>query len=314
MNDAQTGTIVKKQSMKEYLSSPAIRTRINDLLKDRAPQFIVTISSMVSNDAKLASCEPASLFVAALTITALDLPMNNNLGFAWIIPYKQKDGTFLAQAQLGYKAFIQLAMRSNQFKTLNVSEVKQGECKGINRLSGELELEWNNDSEKRNKLPTMGFVAYMRLLNGFEKSLYMTVQEAKDHGLKYSQNYKKYNSGLWAEDFDAMAKKTVLKLLLSKYAPMSTDMAKAQEIDQAVIVDDKVKYLDNHKQTPAEISEEKERQRLIKYIAGCKTVADLEKCKTSCVTNELAELYQEKEKTLIVSTSEPKTPAGKENV
>lgn len=291
MNDSQL-------AIKEYLRRADVRGRVEALLKGRASQFMITLTSMVNNNAALSICEPASLFTAALTIVALDLPVNNNLGFAWIIPYKAKDGKTYAQAQLGYKAFVQLAMRSKEFKTLNVSDVREGEYKGINRLSGELDLKWEQDEVKRNKLPIVGYVAYMRLKNGFEKSFWMTVEEARLHGEKYSQNFKKYGSGMWKDEFDAMAKKTVIKLMLSKYAPMSTDMARAQEIDQAVLVDEKTSYIDNQKESPEEISEEKERQRLIKYIGSVSTVSELEVCKSSCNTDELVELYQSKEKEL----------------
>lgn len=309
-------------SIKQYIEQPKVRERIEQLLQNRASQFIITLSSMVNTNEKLQECEPASLFTAALTIVALDLPVNNNLGFAWIIPYKdRKSGKTYAQAQLGYKAFIQLAMRSDKFKTLNVSDVRQGEYKGLDRLSGELSLEWVDDTEARNKLPVIGYVAYMKLKNGFEKSYWMTAQEARSHGQKYSANFKKYNSGMWADEFDAMAKKTVIKLMLSKYAPMSTDMAKAQEVDQAVLLDDKTKYLDNQKESAQDISEEKERQRLIKYIKNCKSIKSLEMCKSSCTTDELAEMYSEKEKKLLekqpvpppvspVNSSGSQAPAG----
>lgn len=304
-------------TIKEYIQAPNVKARIEELLKNRASQFIITLSSMVNNDVKLQECEPASLFTAALTIVGLDLPVNNNLGFAWIIPYKSKDGKTYAQAQLGYKAFIQLAMRSDKFKTLNVSDVRQGEYKGMDRLTGEINLEWEQDEEKRSKLPVVGFVAYMKLHNGFEKSMYMTATDARAHGQRYSANFRKYNSGMWKDDFDAMAKKTVIKLMLSKYAPMSTDMARAQEVDQSVIIDEKTKYLDNPKESAQDISEEKERQRVIKYIKNCRSLKSLEMCKSSCTTNELAELYIEKENKLKaketpapVNSSGSQAPAG----
>lgn len=289
----------QKLSLKQYIEQPNVKNRVEQLLGNRASQFILTLSSMVSNNEKLQVCEPASLFTAALTVTALDLPVNNNLGYAWIIPYKAKDGKTYAQAQLGYKAFIQLAMRSDKFKTLNVSDVRQGEYKGLDRLSGELNLEWVNDEAVRVKLPVIGYVAYMKLKNGFEKSYWMTADEARAHGQKYSAQFRKYKSGLWKDEFDSMARKTVIKLMLSKYAPLSTDMAKAQEVDQAVLMDEKTKYIDNQKESAQDVSEEKERKRLLAHIRNCKTLKSLEQCKSSCVTEETVEAYQEKEKKLI---------------
>lgn len=294
----------KQLSIKQYIEQPNVKARVQELLKDRASQFMITINSMVSNDAKLQECEPASLFTSALTIVALDLPVNNNLGFAWIIPYKAKDGKTYAQAQLGYKAFIQLAQRSRQFKTINVSDVRQGEIKSIDRLSGDIDFEWQQDDEKRNKLPIIGYVAYMKLNSGFEKSFYMTAAEARAHGTKYSANYRKYKSGMWADEFDAMAKKTVVKLLLSKYAPMSTEMAKAQTIDQAVLIDEKTEYVDNQKLSAEETAEEKEINRIKKYIKAARTLKGLEVCKNSCTTDELIELYKEKEAKLLEKQNE----------
>lgn len=290
----------KQLTIKQYIEKPEINQRIQQLLKDRSSQFMITLTSMVNNDPKLQECEPSSLFTAALTVVGMDLPVNNNLGFAWIIPYKDtKSGVTYAQAQLGYKAFIQLAMRSNQFKTLNVSDVREGEYKGMNRLTGEVDIEWESDDLKRNKLKIVGYIAYMRLLNGFEKSLYMTAVEAKAHGTKYSANYRKYNSGMWANEFDAMARKTVIKLLLSKYAPMNVEMAKAQEIDQAVVESDNLRYIDNEDQSIEELAEEKERKRIIEHIEKSTTIKELELCKKACDTNELAELYLDKEKKLL---------------
>lgn len=281
-------------SIKEYIQNKNVQERISVLLKERASQFIITITSMVNNDEKLAVCEPKSLVFAALTITAMDLPVNNNLGFAWIIPYKDtKSGKTYAQVQLGYKGFIQLSMRSNQFKTINASDVRDGEYKGINRLSGDIKFKWID--KDREKLKIIGFVAYFKLLNGFSKSIYMTAEELKGWGLKYSQVFKKYNTGQWANDFEAMARKTVIKQLLSKYAPMSTTMAKAVQTDQAIIEgEDQMRYLDNEKQTAEEISAEKEKKRIIIFIENAQTPEELENCEESCDTDELKALYDAK--------------------
>lgn len=286
-------------TLKQYVEQPNVRARVEQLLKSRSSQFMITLSSMVNNDLKLQECEPASLFTAALTIVALDLPVNNNLGFAWIIPYKdRKSGKTYAQAQLGYKSFIQLAMRSDKFKTLNVSDVREGEYQGIDRLSGDISFSWNNDEVKRTALPVVGYVAYMKLKNGFEKSFYMSAQEARKHGETYSAELRKYGTGMWANNFDAMAKKTVLKLMLAKYAPMSTDMARAQEVDQAVLLDEKTTYVDNQKESAQDVAEESERKRVIAHIKNCRTIKSLEVCRPACTTDELVQLYQEKEQKL----------------
>ena len=287
-------------TIKQYIEQPAVKERVEQLLKDRASQFIITLSAMVNSNQKLAECEPSSLFTAALTIVALDLPVNNNLGYAWIIPYKDnKDNKTYAQAQIGYKAFIQLAMRSQEFKTLNVSDVRESEYQGMNRLTGEIKFDWVDDELAREKLKVVGYVAYFQLKNGFEKSLYMDVAKIDTHAKRYSQNFRKYNTGLWKDDFDAMAKKTVIKLLLSKYAPLSTDMARAVEVDQSVEVNEKVSYIDNQKQTAQDISKEKERQRVMKHIKNARTLEILEQCKDACIDEELQNLYLDKEAKLL---------------
>lgn len=287
-------------TIKQYIEQPKVKERVEQLLKNRASQFIITLSSMVNSNEKLAACEPTSLFTAALTIVALDLPVNNNLGYAWIIPYKDNStGLTHAQAQIGYKAFIQLAMRSQEFKTLNVTDVRDGEYQGINRLTGEIRFAWNDDELERAKLKVVGYVAYFQLKNGFEKTLYMSTEEIKTHAMRYSANFKKYNTGLWKDDFDAMAKKTVIKLLLSRFAPLSTDMQKAVEIDQSVLTDDNTKYIDNQKQTAQDISKDKETQRVITHIKNARKLEVLEQCKDACITDELTNLYKEKEEKLL---------------
>ena len=287
----------KSITVKQYLSSKAVKVSIKNLLQDRASQFIVSISSMISNNEKLATCEPKSLVSAALTATALDLPINQNLGYIFIIPYKdRKTGITYAQAQFGYKAFIQLAMRSNQFKTINVTDVREGEIADIDRLSGKMIFSWVND--KRDSLPIVGFVAYMELTNGFEKSLYMTSEELKQHGIKFSQNYKK-GYGLWKDDFNVMAKKTVIKLLLSKYAPMTSALATAQEADQAIIQDSDYKYIDNLELLPKDEGEAKEKERIERFIQTATTVKELEEAKIAVYDfddKNLIKLYVDKRK------------------
>jgi recombination protein RecT len=200
----------------------------------------------------LNNCKPESVVSAALIAASMDLPINQNLGFAYLIPYKNKDGE-VCQFQMGYKGFIQLAQRSGFYKTINASEVKEGEIVGFNRLSGEIEFNWIENEAEREKAKAVGYVAYFRLLNGFEKSLYMTVDELNAHAKKYSKNFAKYNSGLWADDFDSMAKKTVLKLLISKFGPLNTQLQKAIAEDQTVDGE----YEDNPTRKP-ELSEAQE--------------------------------------------------------
>ena len=226
-------------SIAQYVRQDAVSKRLNELLGKRSPQFVTSLVSAVNANTMLANCKPESVLTAALTAASLDLPINQNLGFAYLIPYKNKSGE-VCQFRMGYKGFIQLAQRSGYYKTINATDVREGEMTGFDRLSGELTFEWLNDSE-RNEAKVVGYVAYFQLLNGFEKSLFMTTDELEKHAKKYSKNYAKYKSGLWADNFDSMAKKTVLKLLISKFGPLNTQLEDAIQKDQTA--DDE--YIDN---------------------------------------------------------------------
>lgn len=185
---------------------------------------------------------------AGIKATSLDLPLDSNLGFAYVIPFKNnKENKTEAQFQLGYKGFIQLAIRSGQFKTINVTEVREGELVAFDMLTGEIQFK---ALPNREELKVIGYAAYFRLTNGFEKTLYATVESIEKHAGRYSQTYASKNdyvrkSSKWTTDFDAMAKKTAIKLLLSKYAPLSVEMQNAITSDQAVITNDGNKYVDN---------------------------------------------------------------------
>jgi recombination protein RecT len=182
-----------------------------------------------------------TIISAAAVAASLDLPVNPSLGFAHIVPYKDnKEGRVIAQFQLGWRGFNQLAMRSGQYKTMNVTQVYEGELIKYNRITGDMEF----NLEGKTSDVVVGYVAYFKLLNGFEKYWYMTKEEAQKHGKRYS---KSYESGQWTKDFDAMAKKTVIKMLLSKFGILSIEMQKAIETDQAVIKEDGTpEYIDSN--------------------------------------------------------------------
>jgi recombination protein RecT len=264
-------------TVKNLFGKDEVRNKFQEMLGKRAPSFITSVLQIVASNALLAKADPHSVYHSAAVAATLDLPLNNNLGFAAIVPYNQKqpDGSYkqVAQFQMQYKGFIQLAQRSGQFATINATDVRQGEIKSQDKLTGSIDFEWIQDEEQRLKLPIIGFVSYMRLLNGFEKSNYMSLAKLKEHGLKYSQSFKK-GYGLWQDNFDAMALKTVLKLLLSKYAPLSVDIQRAVVLDQAVINNEDatdITYADNEQ---AEIDKESERIALM--IGDAKTVEELE--------------------------------------
>lgn len=222
------------------LTNEKTQKYLTEVLGAKKSSFVNNLVALVSNNVKLQECEPTTIMFAGLKATALDLPLDPNLGYAYVIPFRDnKANVTLAQFQIGAKGFVQLSMRSGQFRTLNVSDVREGEIKSIDRLSGEITFDWKDDS--RNNLPIVGYVAYIKLINGFEKSLYMTSDEIAKHGQKYSKTYR---NGVWQDNFGAMAEKTVLKRLLSKYAPLSVEMQQAVKSDQAIITEDGEKYID----------------------------------------------------------------------
>lgn len=231
------------------IASEQTQNYLQQVLHERKSSFVNNITALVSNSANLQECVPMSLVYAGLKATALDLPLDPNLGFAYVIPFKNnKKGVTEAQFQIGYKGFIQLAIRSGQFLLINVTDIREGELKGEDILTGEMSFSRVPDRESK---PVVGYAAFFKLTNGFSKTMYMTVGEVKAHAGRYSQTYSSKNEYIrkaskWATDFDAMAKKTVLKLLLSKYAPLSVEMQNAIQNDQAVIDDQgEAQYLDN---------------------------------------------------------------------
>lgn len=221
----------KSNTVSALLSNEKTKHRLDEILGKRSSTFATSVLQIVNSNSSLQKCDPQSILNAALVATTLDLPINNQLGLAYIVPYGNQ-----ATIQLGYRAYIQLAQRSGQFKTINVTEVKEGEVLNNDRLTGEMTFEWNTTAN-RAKLPTIGFVAFFELLNGYKHTLYMTKEDVDIHAKKYSQTFKKFGTGLWKDEYESMGKKTVLKLLLSKYAPLSVEMQRAVVSDQGVVKD-----------------------------------------------------------------------------
>lgn len=270
-------------TVKSLFSKDDVKKRFEELLGKRAPAFITSVLQAVNSSDLLKEADPVTVLNAAATAASMGLPLNQNLGFAYIVPYnvQQQDGSYrtMAQFQMGYKGFIQLAQRSGQFLTISSATVYEGQLIENNPLTG-FTFNWSVKSDK-----VIGFVAYFKLINGFEKQLYMTVEQAKAHGVRYSQTFKK-GKGLWKTDFEAMAHKTVLKLLLSRFAPLSIEMQKAVITDQAIVNDidgQDVTYADN--ELP-EINKELERIRLL--VEDCKSSDDL-----ATLKKQVGEKYEE---------------------
>lgn len=233
-----------QQTLQQLINSPAIKRRFDELLDKTSASFMSSILTIVNTNSKLKECDNNSILHAAGVAAALKLPINPSLGFAYIVPYGKQ-----AQFQIGWKGLVQLAMRSGQYRTLNSGLVCEGQIEDIDFITGEIVR-----GKKISNKP-VGYVAYMELLNGFNKSLYMTKEEVDIHAQTYSQSYiydlrSGRKSSVWSTNFDAMAKKTVLKLLLSRFGVMSidqksADLAKALQADQAVVTENGLRYVDN---------------------------------------------------------------------
>lgn len=227
-------TSTQVTSVSSITQNPAVAKRFSDILGKKSAGFISSLVSLSKSQA-LAKAEPNSIVASSLVAASLDLPIVPTLGFAAIVPfYDGKKKQTIGQFQIMTKGLIQLAQRSGQYRTINVSPVYEGDIKVYNRFTGDIEFNVANQPDT-SKQP-IGYVSYMQLTNGFEKYLFMTTEDLVNHGMKFSQTFRK-GFGLWKDNFDAMAKKTVLKLLLSKYGPLSVDtqMQLALQADQAAI-------------------------------------------------------------------------------
>jgi recombination protein RecT len=288
------------KTIKEYLDNDVVKNRIKSLLQNRASTFIVSLLASVNTNPSLAECEPSSIFNAAMKAVGLNLPIDPGLGYAYLVPYRDKNagGIKKAQFQIGAKGYIQIAQRCGLLKTVNVTDVREGERGDIDRMTGEAPFTWVKDEVERNKLPIIGHLAFIRLNNGFEKSLYMSTEEIRKHGNKYSQSFK-LKTGQWIDDFDSMARKTVLKLLIARWAPTNIELQTALQIDQAVIEDDgNYKYVDNQTETAQDIARDKERVRIENHIESAKTIEELEMVKDFLVGDDLNNRYYMKQEEL----------------
>lgn len=204
--------------LKSLLNAPTMQKKFEQVLNKKAPQFMASLLNLYNGDPGLQKADPMSIVSSAMVAASLDLPVDKNLGYAWIIPYGGK-----AQFQLGYKGYIQLALRTGQYKAINVIEVREGELIKWNRLTEEIELDLDNASSDK----VIGYCAYFKLINGFEKSVYWTKEEIEKHKKKFSKS----DFG-WKKDYDAMAKKTVLRNMLSKWGILSIEIQKALTEDE----------------------------------------------------------------------------------
>lgn len=277
------------------VQSKGYQNLINNTLRDRATanRFIASVTSAVSANPELQKCDPGSILSAALLGESLKLSPSPQLGQYYLVPFKQKakydrdnvlvqEETTKVQFILGYKGYIQLAIRSGQYRKLNVLPIKQGELLGYDPLEEEIRVQLVQDDREREKLPTIGYYALFEYTNGFKKAIYWSKEKMLAHADRYSAAFSAYGtkgrypkvsfadyeagnfpkgdawkySSFWYSDFDGMACKTLLRQLISKWGIMSIDLQKAIETDMAVIADDgSPKFVDTPDMTPPAASE-----------------------------------------------------------
>ena len=254
----------KPATIKSFFDNPNVAKRFEEIIGDktRSIQFVSSVLQIANGNNYLKNADPLTIYNAALMAATLNIPINQNLGFAYIVPYGKA-----AQFQLGYKGLIQLAQRTGQYKSINVTEVYENQFNSFNSLTEELDCDFSILGEGK----VVGVAAYFKLLNGFEKTSYWPIEKVTAHAKKYS---KTFNNGPWKSDFNAMAKKTVLKLMLSTYGPLSVEVQKAIDVDQAVIKNEdgsELEYVDHE-----EIKVNPESERLISLITDASTLEELE--------------------------------------
>lgn len=199
--------------VKALLNSPTMEKRFEEIMGKRAPQYMSSILNLVNSDQNLQKCDPMSVISACMVAATLDLPVDKNLGYAWIVPYKNR-----ATFQMGYKGYIQLALRTAKYKAINVIEVHEGELVNWNPLTEELEI----DFEQKKSDAVIGYAGYFELINGFRKTVFWSREQIDAHRKKFSKS----DFG-WKNDYDAMAKKTVIRNMLSKWGILSIEMQQA---------------------------------------------------------------------------------------
>lgn len=257
-------TVPVKQERPKFsaiVKTDAYKNLVNNTLSDpkRSANFTTAITSAVSTNPALMDCDPWTIVSAGLLGETLQLSPSPQLGQYYLVPFNdRKLGRKVAQFQLGYKGYIQLAIRSGQYKKLNAMAIKEGELIKYDPLNEEIEVQLIEDDAAREAAPTIGYYAMFEYLNGFRKVIYWSKDKMESHALQYSQGYKaKKGYTFWEKSFDDMAIKTMLRQLISKWGIMSIDFQKAYEADMGVLRPgtDKIDYVDNDDSFDADLDD-----------------------------------------------------------
>lgn len=233
------------KQLKTILNNDTMKQSFRNVLEENAGAFMASILELYQSDTALQECDPNKIILEALKAATLKLPINKQLGFAYIIPYKG-----IPQFQLGYKGYIQLAQRSGQYRYINADVVYEGEQVTYDRITGMLMITGEATSDT-----PIGYFAYFQLLNGFEKCVYWTREKVEAHAKRYSKAWNRQNSP-WHTNFDAMALKTVIRNIISKYGVMSVEFANAVAEDTSVEERIEGEIVENANKTPLTIPEE----------------------------------------------------------
>ena len=232
----------QKMGMTAYLTQDAVKAQINNIVGGKnGTRFITSIVSAVQTNPALQECSNQSILSAALLGETLNLSPSPQLSYFYMVPFNDtKRGVKVAQFQIGYKGLIQLAIRSGQYKKINVLSIKKGELEYFDPLNEEIKVKLMvDDWNAREQAETMGYYASFELTNGFQKAMYWSKEQMENHAITYSQGYKaKKGYTFWEKNFDRMAEKTMLKQLLSRWGIMSTELQQAIDADEAVINED----------------------------------------------------------------------------
>lgn len=221
-------TARQPQTLQQLMNSGAVTKKLNDVLgsEKKAAAFISSVISIATGSPQLRNANPMTVLGSAMVAATLDLPVVPTLGMAYIVPYKGQ-----AQFQIGYRGVLELAMRSGEFQNIIDEVVYEGQLVKKNKFTGEYVF----DEDAKTSDKPVGVMARFDLINGFSKTVFWTMEEIEAHARKFSQAYRSGYTSPWKTDFEAMAKKTVLKSLLNKYAPKSLAMQQALRFDQAVV-------------------------------------------------------------------------------
>lgn len=245
VNNSLTEKKQQRLGLTAYLTKDAVKDQINKVVGGKDGQrFISAIISATNTNSMLQECTNQSIVSGALLGESLKLSPSPQLGHYYLVPFNDKEKGKVAQFQLGYKGYIQLAIRSGQYKKLNVMAIKEGELEYFDPLNEDIKVSLMIEKwDERESAPTIGYYAFFELVNGFRKAIYWSKAQMEAHALKYSQGYKKdkekgWNYTFWSKDFDGMAYKTMLRQLISKWGIMSIEMQTAYDGDMAVINDD----------------------------------------------------------------------------